>query len=322
MPAPNDTHIPGDEFDFLRWIRRQVPPAPAVPIGIGDDCAALALRPGTQTLLTTDMLIDGVHFRLKETEPRRIGHKAVARCLSDIAAMAGDAVAVVAALAAPKHISMSALQEIVKGMIAAANDFGAPLAGGDFATGDLPLTLTLTGIGTGTNGKIPRRCDAQVNDVLLVTGELGGSLLGRHLDFTPRLAEAAWLRDNLTLHAMIDISDGLAADANHIAVESGVGIELWAEAIPVSNDAILMAERSGQSALQHALHDGEDYELLFTLAARDAEQLLHRQDLPVRITCIGDIVPAPGLELGKRGEKPQPLQPQGWRHRLDGKNEK
>ena len=316
MPSPNHPNSPEDEFDLIRWIRRHLEPAPEVPINIGDDCAALALPPDVHTLVTTDMLIDGVHFRAEHTEPQRIGRKAVARVLSDIAAMAGDPVALVAALAAPRHSSISTLQEIVRSIIQHARRFGAPLVGGDLATGDLPLTLTLTAIGTGKKGRTPRRSDARPHDVLLVTGQLGGAMLGHHLDFTPRLAEARWLRDHLPLHAMIDISDGLAADANHIAQESNLGIELWEEAIPLSDDAATASQQSGHTPLHHALHDGEDYELLFTAAARDAEKLLRRTDLPVRITCIGDVVPSPGLWLGKRGQKPRPLQPQGWRHRF------
>jgi len=309
-------NTPEDEFDLIRWIRRQIGPTPHVPIGIGDDSAGLRLPPGTTTLVTTDMLIDGVHFRSAEIAPRRIGRKAVARCLSDIAAMAGDAQALVVALAAPKHISISALKEILRGMIHAARKFNVHIVGGDVAVGNLPLTITVTAIGSAKPGHIPLRSAARANDVLLVTGELGGSLLGRHLDFTPRLAAARWLNQQIALHAMIDISDGLAADANQIATESAVGIELWEDAIPVSRDAFLAAESSGATPLQHALHDGEDYELLFTATAREAEQLLHRNDLPLRISCIGDIVPETGLWLRKRGQARRPLEPRGWRHVL------
>jgi len=316
MTPPEPNNAPEDEFDLIRWIRRQIAPAPNVPVGIGDDAAALGLPPDTATLVTTDMLIDDIHFRFREVAPRRIGRKAVARCLSDIAAMAGDAHAIVVALAAPKHTSVSALQEIIRGMIDAAHEFNVHIVGGDIAVGNLPLTITVTAVGAAKPGHIPLRSAARPNDVLLVTGELGGSRLGRHLDFTPRLAEARWLNEQIDLHAMIDISDGLAADANHIAAESGVGIELWEDSIPISPDAVRAAQSSGAIPLHHALHDGEDYELLFTTTAREAEHLLHRNDLPLRISCIGDIVPETGLWLRKRGQARRPLEPRGWRHLL------
>jgi thiamine-monophosphate kinase len=149
-----------------------------------------------------------------------------------------------------------------------------------------------------------------------VTGQLGGSSLGHHLNFTPRLAEARWLRDRISLHAMIDVSDGLAQDAQHLAEESGVAIELWEEAIPVSAAAAVVAETGEGTALEHALHDGEDYELLFTAPAREASALLQRTDLPVPVTCIGEVVAGSGLWIRKKGRPRRPLEPRGWRHEL------
>ena len=163
------------------------------------------------------MLIDGVHFKSSEATPRQIGHKAIARCVSDIAAMAGDGIAVVIAMAAPPHMSVSFFQELFRGMKAAADALGVRIVGGDIATSTQPLTLTVTAIGAGRPGALALRSAARVGDMLLVTGELGGSILGRHLTFLPRLKEVRWLRDVVPLHAMIDISDGVAADANHIA---------------------------------------------------------------------------------------------------------
>jgi len=245
MSAAQESTDSANEFDLIRWIREQIGSCPSVPIGIGDDCAGLEMPGDAITLVTTDMLIDGIHFRIETDTPRQVGHKAIARALSDIAAMAGEALAVVVAVAAPKHISFSWLQEMIRGMSATANDLNVRLIGGDIASGNMPLTVTVTCIGASEPGQAALRSTACVADMLLVTGELGGSMLGRHLSCRPRLSEALWLKDAVSLHAMIDISDGLAADANHIAAESGVALELWEEAIPVSSDAIAMAEQSG-----------------------------------------------------------------------------
>jgi len=306
--------VPGDEFDLIEWIRRHASTSPAVVTGIGDDAAALALPPDALALVTTDMLIDGVHFRSNETSPRQIGRKAIARALSDIAAMAGDPVAVVVALAAPRDSTLTYLREIAAGAIGAASEYHAPIVGGDISVGDLPITITVTCLGAGRRGRVALRSGARPGDVVLVTGEFGGSLLGRHLEPRPRLREAQWLRDALAIHAMIDVSDGLAADAAHVARESGVAIEFQAEAIPISPDAFAMSTTSGKPALEHALHDGEDYELLFTTSPQEAHALLRRKDIPVRITQIGEVFAGSGLWLRHGGQKRLSLEPRGWRH--------
>ena len=304
------------EFDLIEWIRGRTQGSPNVPVGIGDDCAALRIPDGRIALVTTDMLIAGVHFKPDEVEARQVGHKAAARSLSDIAAMAGDALALVVALAAPKKISGDYLQELFLGMEALADRLGVQIIGGDVATGELPLTLTVTGIGAGDESCLALRSGARVGDKVLVTGELGGSLLGRHLTFTPRLDEAKWLRDAVSLNGMIDISDGLAADAGHVARESNVAVELSAEAIPISPDAMTMAAHSGRTALDHALHDGEDYELLFTTNADEAAKLAQRPDLPLPVTCIGEVLDGSGLWIREQGGEPRPLEPRGWTHRF------
>jgi thiamine-monophosphate kinase len=204
-------------------------------------------------------------------------------------------------------------QELFLGMKSVADLFGAQIVGGDIASGDLPLTLTVTAFGAGTEGALALRSGARPGDWALVTGELGGSILGRHLDFLPRLNEAKWLRAALPLHAMIDLSDGLAADAGHVAEESGVAIEIDAEAIPISGAAEELARSSGKSPLERALTDGEDYELFFTAGAAEAEALLRRTDLPVRVTRIGRVSAGAGLWLG-RGPGRERLPAKGWVH--------
>jgi thiamine-monophosphate kinase len=305
-----------DEFELIRWVRSRINGAPNVPIGPGDDCAALRLPDGNVLLVTTDMVVAGVHFSPDAATPFQVGHKAMARGLSDIAAMAGEALAVVVALAAPRSMAAEYFQELFRGMTAVLDLFNVRLIGGDISSGDLPLTLTVTALGAGVETALVRRSGARVGDMLLVTGDLGGSPLGKHLDFLPRLAEAKWLRTQAEPHAMIDVSDGLAADAAHLAEESQVAIEIWEEAVPVSAAAREAAARSGGTPVEHALHDGEDYELLFTLPSRDAERLMRLPDPPVKLSCIGEIVAGAGLFIRRRGEERRPLSAEGWVHQF------
>lgn len=302
------------EFDLIDWIRTQIGDSPAVPVGIGDDAAALRVPEGSQVLVTTDMVIDGRHFLSAQATPFQIGHKAVARAVSDIAAMAGDGLAVVIAMAAPRTMTPEYFRELFRGMKAAADALDVRIVGGDISSGDVPLTLTATVLGSVRPGQAALRSGARPGDALIVTGELGGSILGRHLDFLPRLREVRWIREVAGLHAMIDISDGLAADAGHIAQESRAGIVIDAAAVPLSAAAHELSRRSGGSPLEHALRDGEDYELLFTVTPADCERLLTRTDAPVKITRIGEVIASPGLWLRDAAGKRTPLEPRGWRH--------
>ena len=238
MRVTNDVVFPtsGDgplgEFDYIDWVRRQTPGDPRVLLGPGDDCALLG-GPALPWLITTDMLLEGSHFRLAEAGPRRVGHKALAVNLSDIAAMAGQPVAAVVSVGLPRQGAKQIAEELYQGMRALADKFDTAIVGGDTNTWDGGLVLSVTLLGQPTPPGPVRRAGAQPGDWLLVTGPLGGSLLGKHLDFTPRVAEAIRLQQCACLHAMIDISDGLAADAHHLCEESNCGAVLRAEAIPI-----------------------------------------------------------------------------------------
>lgn len=298
-----------NEFDFIRWVRSRTPADPRVLVGPGDDCAVLA-PPRRPLLVTTDLLTDGIDFRLEEVGPRRAGRKAMAANLSDIAAMAGEPIAAVVAVALPTGSEIA--EELYQGLRDVADAFDVPIVGGDTNGWNGPLAVGVTVLGEATEKGPVRRCGARPGDWLFVTGPLGGSILGRHLDFTPRLREALALHAVVDLHAMCDISDGLAADLHHILEESGCGAVLTAEAVPVAPAAVQLARSSGRSPLQHALSDGEDFELVFAVSAADGERLL--RDPPVPVYRIGECVAA-GLWLETGGRR-EPLAPRGWVHAL------
>lgn len=288
----------GEEFRFIDWIRSQDSGLRGrMEIGIGDDACALDVSGQKLVFITTDMLLEGTHFDLKTATPRQVGRKAVGVNLSDIAAMGVEASVLVASVGLTRGSGMEFAKELYRGMKEAGDRFDVPISGGDVTSWAQGLAISITALGVDGGLKPVKRSGAQVGDVICVTGELGGSLLGRHLEVTPRLMEGIALNRNYELHAMIDVSDGLAGDLGHILAESGVGAEVEVETIPVSADARRMAERTGQHAVKHALADGEDYELVFTLGEREAERLMSSPPFATRISRIGRIVKGNGLKL-------------------------
>jgi thiamine-monophosphate kinase len=304
------------EFDYIDWLRQRTPTDPRVLIGPGDDAAAICLRSDTPCLVTTDMLMDGTCFRLSElgeTGPRAVGRKALAVNLSDIAAMAGRPIAAVAAVALPRQGGRRLAEELYLGLREMADEFQTSQVGGDTNSWDGPLVISVTVLGEITGAGPVLRSGARPGDWLLVTGPLGGSIRGKHINFKPRVYEAIQLHNLAHLRAMIDISDGLAADVNHICVESGCGAVLHADRIPISDDAKLMHD--DKSPLDHALSDGEDFELVFAVGEEDARRLLQSQPIAdVALVHIGECVEK-GLWIEQEGKK-QPLAPRGYEHIL------
>jgi thiamine-monophosphate kinase len=309
------------EFAFIDWLRGRTPRVQRVLLGPGDDTAILDWSSGPNCLVTTDMLLEGSCFRLAETHPgapgagtaRQIGRKALAVNLSDIAAMAGVPVAAVVSVGLPRKGGRALAEELYLGLREIADFFDTAIIGGDTNSWDGPLVINVTLLGEATPRGAVRRQGARPGDRLLVTGPLGGSLLGKHLDFTPRVREALSLNAAVDLHAMIDISDGLAADVAHLCAESGCGAVLDARAIPIAKAARAMADE--RSPLEHALGDGEDFELVFAVAPPDAETLLRSPPVP-GLTFIGACVAETGLWLEEDGLR-RLLPPLGYVHSLE-----
>ncbi len=303
------------EFEYIHWLRQRTDPDPRVLVGPGDDCAVLrTVR--WPLLVTTDMLLEGTHFRLAEDGARRIGRKLLAVNLSDMAAMAGKPLAAVASVGLPRDGPAHLAEELSQGLRHLANEFNTAIIGGDTNswTGGLVMSLTLIGQIQAPGPVL--RSGARPGDWLLVTGPLGGSILGKHLDFTPRVAEALQLRRRTLLHAMIDISDGLAGDLKHICAESGCGAILHAGDIPISAAAFDLARNDTRTPLEHALTDGEDFELLIALAPDDAARLLQTQPIPgMTLSHVGECTQDEGVFLEEGGRR-RPLEMHGYEHEI------
>ena len=307
-----------NEFELIAQLTRSLAGNPTVLTGAGDDCAVLDLGlPGRCLLLKTDAVVEGIHF-LPTAPPEQIGHKALARCLSDVAAMGGKGVAALITLGLPNGFDPAFVQKIYDGMNALALKHGVAIVGGETTTNPERLLLSVALLGEVAKGKAILRAGAKAGDAIFVTGELGGSIVKKHLEFEPRLAQGQWLAEQFSVHAMIDISDGLANDLQHILKASHVGAELLAKSIPISREARVRAKNNGadKTPLAAALGDGEDFELLFTIASRDAVPLLDawkKQFPELRLSCIGKVTSQPGLKL--RDEKGvHALQSHGYIH--------
>jgi thiamine-monophosphate kinase len=270
------------ERDLIEWIRARAPEA-------GDDCACLDCAPWGTLLVTTDGVIDGVHLDWRRHGPAAFGYKAVARNLSDIAAMAGDPLWAVIAVCLPR----GATDEEAKALFLGAERAGCRLVGGDTAVGPV-ASVVATVLGRARAGGPVLRSGARDGDWIVVSGPLGGSLeSGRHFTFTPRVEEARVLRERCDVGAMIDISDGLGIDLHHVLDASGKGCRLEAALVPTNG-----------VPFERALSDGEDYELLATVRPGK---------LPAGWTRIGTITRGEALLVRADG-RTEPLPRAGWEH--------
>ena len=307
------------ESRFYCWLQSNLPASNNVGLGIGDDAAILKRACDADTVVTTDMLTDGIDFLIEEVNPRKVGHKALAVNLSDLAAMAAVPKAVVISLALPQQgiRDRSAYELAValyEGILPLARQFEVAIAGGDTNTWHGPLVISITAWGNTTvHGPLLRQ-GAIPGDFLLVTGSLGGSILGRHLEVRPRIHEALLLNDRYDLHAAIDVSDGLALDCSRLATASNCGAVLELDSIPIDPAARQLASRDKRTPLEHALGDGEDFELLLAVSPEAGQQILQDQPLDIPLTRIGHCLEGRGLWQQAQDGQRRPLEPTGWLH--------
>jgi thiamine-monophosphate kinase len=342
-PSPSRTRRGQGELALLGEIRQRAAHAclGGLSLGIGDDCALLAPRRGEELAVTTDLSIAGRHFRLDWHQPEAVGHRTLARGLSDLAAMGARPVAAFLSLGLPRELTASRragysswVQRFLDGLLALAELHKTPLAGGDLAESPLAVADIVL-VGAVPRGRAMLRSGARPGDLLYVTGALGGaaaglarlaelagaqpsrtsppripkkleSMLAPHLYPQPRIAQGLWLQRHDLASAALDVSDGLSTDLAHLCKESGVSAEVEAALLPLHPAA----------TLAQALHGGEDYEVLFTapVTAR-----VPRSIAGVKITRIGRIAKSrtgqPAITLLTQQGR-QPLAPHGWEHFL------
>ncbi len=295
------------EFGVIERVSRSIRVDGSVIKGIGDDAAVIKLKGKGLMLFASDMIIEGVHFDLKSATPFEIGHKALGVNISDIAAMGGVPRYASISLGAPKNLDVKILDGIYRGLKSIAKRYNVNICTGD-TTSSNKLIIDAAIIGEVGKREVVFRSGARRNDVILVTGRLGGSMKGRHLRFLPRVDEARFLVKNFKINSMIDISDGLSSDLAHICRESRAGAKIYESLIPISKDA---------RSVGAALNDGEDFELLFTVSGAIFKDLIRdfKKNFNTPIAAIGEITNKKGaVEIVGKDGKASSLKKGGFRH--------
>jgi thiamine-monophosphate kinase len=315
--------LPRAERQLISAIRRQTARFrhnAELSLGIGDDTAIIRVAPGSELLVTTDFSLEGVHFRRDWHPPESVGHRCLARGLSDIAAMGGKPVAAFLSLALPAKLPQRWVDHFMEGFLGLAKKFSVPLAGGDTAQSPSGVLADIVVIGSVPKGKAILRSGAKPGDRIYVTNTLGGSVAAlnrlrrgerlrskdfpEHFSPTPRVAIGQYLRKHRLASSMIDLSDGLSTDLSHLCEESQVGAVIHADALPTISNS--------PDGLAFALHGGEDYELLFT--ARPNRRV-SKKIAGVSVTTIGEILPSRRSQMWLESEGLRvPMKPKGWEH--------
>lgn len=296
------------EKEFLHWVKEQVNVSDSIKIGIGDDAAVI--KGSDQSLVCSDLVAEGTHFSIEQIDDYLLaGRKALAVNLSDIAAMGGRPRYATASLLVPKKNGLEIAKRITKGLLELAEQFDVHLVGGDTCSWNGPTVVDVTVIGEcHESGRILKRSGVQDGDLLFCTGELGGSISGKHSRFRPRCHEVKTLLDDYPLRCGTDISDGLVADLASLLPQQtdgqggrSLGANLYGYSIPVSDEATKSPDpkisglgSTSVPGLCNALYDGEDFELLFAVSREVAEKLVFdiqakKLNLGCRLSMIGKV---------------------------------
>jgi len=300
------------ERELIDWLTARAPRGPEVALGIGHDAAVVRSPAGDGLVLKSDQTHEGVHFLRGEQPWGKVGRKALARVLSDIGAVGGRPVAALCSLALPADVAMADVRALFDGMLALAAAHGVSLVGGDLARAPSGVAIDVAGLGF-LDGRAPMRRDgAQAGDLLVVTGPLGGSRASHHLEFEPRWRAGVALAASGVVTSCIDLSDGLARDLHQLTTASGVGARVDAAALPLRP----LGAQGGATVAQ-ALHDGEDFELLFTVAPHAFDRLARVPALAeLTPAVIGAITPGPGVRLRAADGREEALPRGGFEHRF------
>lgn len=327
------------EFALIDRLQRRVQGVSTAQVvrGIGDDCAVLRLATHADLLVTTDTQEEEVHFRRAWSTPEDIGWRCLAVNLSDIAAMAGTPLGAVIALSLPAHTPVDFVEALYDGLYEAATAYQCPILGGNMSKTTNNVSVTITVLGEAAQGQSVERSGAQVGDDIWVTGPLGSAKAGleallhpeaiahvptsevltRYRRPLPRLAEAQYLQQHVPLHSLIDLSDGIAGDLAHICEQSGVGAQLEAACLPITQEVRQVASALQRDPLTFALHGGEDFELCFTAPATSLSQALQEaftSQFHGALVRVGTMLSEPGLTLCYPDGTRQPLRPHGYDH--------
>jgi thiamine-monophosphate kinase len=324
------------EFGLIGRIRQICgQPGERVIAGIGDDGALLSTKPGYASILTTDSMVEGVHFDLRYVPLRSLGWKLLAVSLSDVASMGGTPVGCVVSIAIPETWSMENIEALYEGISRCGRDYGCPVVGGDIVKSPGLCYVSCAVLGEVPLGAEIRRSGANEGDLLCVTGQFGGARVGfealesgskdsdefyesinRFLEPTPRLQEIQSILHVFRPTSLIDVSDGLASEIRHICEESNLGCLIHEDKIPIHPEAVKWAGMTGKAPICYAMESGEEYELLFTV---DSHEFVSQnmRDLPKRAGAVAVIglmrKKEDGIQI-QSGESRFPMKYQGWDH--------